>query len=263
VTAVRGLDEAMLRAMLRRVDGPRARDVAVHAEIDSTSDELKRRLRRGEAAPGSLVIAFAQTRGRGRLGRSWFSPAAGHLYASLAVAVEGPPAERVPLVPLAAGIAAVDALAAYGCAGILLKWPNDLMRGGRKVGGILCEALALGAGSASAVVGLGVNTGRSEFDGALAATAACLGDGSGGPRPELVAAAWVHAIERRIAGLSSGDLSAIVAAWLERAEPFGGRVRAGGVEGITEGLDAGGRLLVRTDDGAIAAIPGGVVEDAG
>jgi BirA family biotin operon repressor/biotin-[acetyl-CoA-carboxylase] ligase len=262
VTDVRGFDEAILRADLRRRDGSPTRDVAVHAEIDSTSDELKRRLAAGTAVPGSLVVAAAQTRGRGRQGRSWFSPGDGHLYASLAVTVEGGPADRVPFVPLAAGVAAVDALAEGGSAGILLKWPNDLMRDGRKVGGILCEAFARRDTSAIVVVGLGVNTGRSRFDGDLAGTAGCLGADSGGPRPELVAGTWVSAIEGWVVRLSSGDRASLIAAWTARAEPFGRRVRAGGVEGTTAGLDAKGRLLVRTDAGDTAAIPGGIVEDA-
>jgi len=258
----RGIDEAALRTALRRSLGSWDRDVAACAEIDSTSDELKRRLAAGAAGPGSIAIAGAQTRGRGRLGRSWFSPGDGHLYVSLAVAVPGPAAELVPLVPLAAGVAAVDALAENGASGILLKWPNDLVRGDRKVGGILCEAPALGAGSAIIVVGLGVNTGRSRFDGDLARIAGCLGDGPGGPRPEPVAAAWVAAVERWVDRLSRGESKALVSAWIERAEPFGKRVRACGVEGTTVGLDHGGRLLVRTDGGDLAVIPGGVVEDA-
>jgi len=263
VTAARELDAAILCAALRRRDGSPARDVAVHAEIDSTSDELKRRLAAGTAAPGSLVIAAAQTRGRGRQGRSWLSPADGHLYASLAVAVEGVPGEVVPLVPLAAGVAAIDALAENGVSGILLKWPNDLTRGGRKVGGILCEAFALGDRSAIIVVGLGVNTGRSRFDEVLAGAAGCLGEGSGGPRPESVAGAWIFAIERWVARLSSGDVAPLVAAWTDRAEPFGRRVRTAGIEGTTVGVDARGHLLIRTDTGDLEEVPGGIIEDAG
>jgi BirA family biotin operon repressor/biotin-[acetyl-CoA-carboxylase] ligase len=262
VTRTRGIDVATLRTALRRSLGSWDRDVAVHAEIDSTSDELKRRLAAGTAGPGSIVIAGAQTRGRGRLGRSWFSPGDGHLYASLAVAVPGPAAALVPLVPLAAGVAAADALAENGASGILLKWPNDLMRGDRKVGGVLCELPAPRGDAAIVVIGIGVNTGRSRFDGELARTAACL-DGPGGPRPEPVAAAWVEGVERWVDRVSRGDGKALVAAWVARAEPFGRRVRAGGIEGTTKGLDDGGRLLVRTDAAEIVAIPGGVVEDAG
>ena len=263
MTRVPGIDEAALRAALRGSKASPDRDVAVHAEIDSTSDELRRRLAAGAAGPGSIAIAGSQTRGRGRLGRSWFSPGDGHLYVSLAVAVPGPAAELVPLVPLAAGAAAVDALAQNGALGILLKWPNDLMRGDRKVGGILCEAFALGDRSAIIVVGLGVNTGRSRFDEVLAGAAGCLGEGSGGPRPESVAGAWIFAIERWVARLSSGDVAPLVAAWTDRAEPFGRRVRTAGIEGTTVGVDARGHLLIRTDTGDLEEVPGGIIEDAG
>jgi BirA family transcriptional regulator, biotin operon repressor / biotin---[acetyl-CoA-carboxylase] ligase len=263
VTLAPGIDEAALRAALGEAGSSGNRDVAVYAEIDSTSDELRRRLAAGVAGPGSIAIAGSQTRGRGRLGRSWFSPGDGHLYVSLGVAVPGPPSELVPLVPLAAGVSAVDALAESGAAGILLKWPNDLLRGGRKVGGILCEALSLGPGPAIIVVGLGANTGNSRFDGELARTAGCLDGGpGGGPRPETVAAVWVKAVERWVERLARGEREALVSAWIARAEPFGRRARASGIEGTTAGLDDRGRLLIRTDGGEIAAIPGGVVEDA-
>jgi biotin-(acetyl-CoA carboxylase) ligase len=77
-----------------------------------------------------------------------------------------------------------------------------------------------------------------------------------------VAGAWVFAIEGWSVRISKGDRASLIAAWTACAEPFGRRVRAGGVEGTTAGLDVKGRLLVRTDAGDIAAIPGGIVEDA-
>lgn len=252
-----GPDAAILRAALAPGPGRPERDVAVHDELDSTSSELLRRLAAGDAAPGSLVVARAQTAGRGRLGRAWVSPP-GNLYASLAVAVLGPAAERIPLVPLAAGVAAVDALAASGVPGILLKWPNDLLRGGRKVGGILCEAPAVRGPSNAVVVGLGVNTGVAEFDGELAGTAACLGGAD--PRPAL--ASWVAGLEAWAERISSGEIGPLVAAWVARAEPFGRRVRTGDREGTTAGLDAAGRLLLETPSGEIVAVAGGIVEDA-
>jgi BirA family transcriptional regulator, biotin operon repressor / biotin---[acetyl-CoA-carboxylase] ligase len=251
------LDAALLRDALRQRSGRAARDVAVHAELDSTSSELVRRIAAGAAGPGSLVIAEAQTAGRGRLGRAWASPP-GNLYASLAVAVGGPPEERVPLVPLAAGVAAVDALAACGVSGVRLKWPNDLIRGGRKVGGVLCEAPALRGDRVTVVVGLGVNTGRAAFEGELAGTAGCLGGADPGP----LIAVWVAGLEVWAERISSGEVEPLVAAWLDRAEPFGRRVRVDDREGTTVGLDAMGRLLVEVPSGEIVAVFGGIVEDA-
>ncbi|MCK9462078.1 MAG: biotin--[acetyl-CoA-carboxylase] ligase [Proteobacteria bacterium] len=261
MSGARGPDLALLEKELRDLGATAPRDVVVLAEIDSTSDELKRRLRAGAAGPGTLVIAETQTAGRGRLGRAWWSPPAGHLYASLAVAVPGPPDERVPLVPLAAGAAAADALAALDVRGVLLKWPNDLLRGGRKVGGILCEAPTV-AETTVVIVGLGVNTGVSRFGGELARTAGCLGDEGSAARPERVAARWAIHLESLVSALVRCGPEPVVAAWKRCAEPFGRRVRAGDLEGTTEGLDARGRLLIRTGAGETIAISGGIVEDA-
>jgi BirA family transcriptional regulator, biotin operon repressor / biotin---[acetyl-CoA-carboxylase] ligase len=258
VTARLAPDAARLRDEIRLRSGRAKREIAAFAEIDSTSTELKRRLVAGAAVEGALVVASAQTAGRGRLGRAWASPPSGNLYASLAVCVDGPAEERVPLVPFAAGVAAVDALAAHTASGVRLKWPNDLLLGGRKLGGILCEMPALRGERCALVVGLGVNTGRCDFPPELAGTAVCLG----GADPLPVLAQWVARLEAWVERLSRGEIAPLIEAWRERAEPFGRRVRVGDHEGTTVGLDAGGRLLLETSSGEVVSVAGGIVEDA-
>lgn len=106
-------------------------------ETGSTQDEARERFSAGDGSP-TLAVAARQTRGRGRSGAEWkTAPVA--LAASLAFRPEWPP-ESWPLITLTAGVAAVRVLREAGREGLRLKWPNDIMRGERKAGGILTEA---------------------------------------------------------------------------------------------------------------------------
>jgi len=144
---------ARLRALLA------ARGVEWPAEIEhtplspSTNDRLKQRARAG-AVEWTVVLADAQSAGRGRQGRRWSSPP-GNLYMSVLLR-PAPPDARWSVIPLVAGLAVGEALAAEGL-DVRLKWPNDVMAEGRKVGGILAEATSGADGLESVVLGIGVN----------------------------------------------------------------------------------------------------------
>ncbi|MAT94474.1 MAG: bifunctional biotin--[acetyl-CoA-carboxylase] synthetase/biotin operon repressor [Halioglobus sp.] len=123
--------------------------------IDSTNVELMRRAQAG-VARGTVCSAEQQTAGRGRRGRHWVSPYAGNVYLSLlwefdqgAAALEG--------LSLAVGVAVAQALRACGVPDVRLKWPNDILHGGAKLGGILMEMTGDAAGACQVVVGLGIN----------------------------------------------------------------------------------------------------------
>lgn len=110
-----------------------------------------------DARPASiLIVAYQQTRGRGREGRDWWSPAGAGLYASLLVEVASN--AQVQTLPLAVGVGLCTALGEAGveCG---LKWPNDLVVDGRKLGGMLIEVITPGEGAAVAIVGFGINLG--------------------------------------------------------------------------------------------------------
>ena len=134
--------------------GPAARrfDIDVLDSCDSTNAVLLARAEAG-APSGTVVIANEQTAGRGRRGRSWFANPGDSLTFSLLWRF---PAGTAPAgLSLAVGLAVARALAGMGGDGILLKWPNDILRNGRKLGGILIE-LVPGAPHA-AVIGIGLN----------------------------------------------------------------------------------------------------------
>lgn len=122
--------------------------------LDSTNSEL---LRRPTPAGGAAVLlAEQQTGGRGRRGRAWASPVAANLYVSIARHFSGGLA-RLGGLSLVAGVAAAEALQAEGFADVGLKWPNDLVAGGRKLGGLLVEGGGEHGGPVRAVIGIGIN----------------------------------------------------------------------------------------------------------
>jgi BirA family biotin operon repressor/biotin-[acetyl-CoA-carboxylase] ligase len=246
----------LLTARLDEVGGGAPRQVCVLDEVDSTSSELARRLERG-APPGTVIVAETQRTGRGRRGRSWFSPAGDSLYLSLAVDCTTR-LESVLELPLAAGVAAIDAIRPRCAPGPVLKWPNDLLVNDLKVGGILCEVNDPHARPGLVVVGLGLNLGRFRPPPELEGLAAGLDTAEREP----LAADWIAGVERWARRLSRpGRTADLVQAWRERGEPFGRRVRVENVFGTTVDLDSMGRLLIEKDDGLVVAVVGGIVEN--
>lgn len=221
-------------------------------ELASTNDEAKQLIDAGERGP-LWVVAARQTSGRGRLGRSWISPA-GNLYASLIVSGDFGPS-LAPQLGFVAGVATLHALRAAtgGNDAFALKWPNDLLFKRAKLGGVLLEGVKGPAGFV-AVVGIGVNCASAPHDlpypaGALSE----LGDGAPGAGEILtrLSNAFVVALEdwREGAGFAK-----IREQWLEGAAGLGEAILvslAGGEEiaGRLDGIDAGGRLVVRTETG--------------
>lgn len=127
------------------------------ALIDSTNSELLRRAAGGQFLHGSMLMAHAQTAGRGRSGRQWVSPPAdaqyGNLYFSMMLELPVAVAQLPPL-SLALGVSARRALALPS---VQLKWPNDLQIDGQKLGGILAELARASSGSCQVVAGIGIN----------------------------------------------------------------------------------------------------------
>jgi BirA family biotin operon repressor/biotin-[acetyl-CoA-carboxylase] ligase len=138
-----------------------------HDVIDSTSERAFAAIAQGSARHGDVHIARAQTKGRGRFGRSWFSPPGEGLYASV-VLLPAPPPWNPAALTMAAGLALYDAARELGVAGCTLKWPNDLMIDGAKLAGVLVETRGLDPGAPHYVVGIGLNVRQETFPEALA-----------------------------------------------------------------------------------------------
>lgn len=228
------------------------------AAVASTNDEA-RALALAGAAHGTAVLAAAQTRGRGTKGRAWHSAPGLGLYVSFVL--RGPDGGPVPfphVLPLAVGLAAAEAVREASGLVPRLKWPNDLVLGGRKLGGVLCEAVTGPAGTGFVVAGVGINSGYGPNDlpRELASKATSLRlAGRPGVAVEALFAALCRALDTWYNALVRDGKGPVVAAFqAAMVPPPGEAVRAataaGVVAGLCRGLDAEGRLVVERDGGA-------------
>ena len=148
------LDADLIRAPLRAAAAAQLASLEVAWSLDSTNSELLRRKAPEHGA--AVLLAEQQTGGRGRRGRQWASPIAANLYLSLSRQFSGGLA-RLGGLSLVVGVAAAEALQQAGYAPVGVKWPNDLLAHGRKLGGILVEGGGEHGGPVRAVIGIGVN----------------------------------------------------------------------------------------------------------
>jgi BirA family biotin operon repressor/biotin-[acetyl-CoA-carboxylase] ligase len=225
------------------------------AECGSTNDEAGRLARAG-AKHGTVVIADAQKAGRGRDGRVWESSVGG-LYLS---AVLRPPLPLldVPPMTLAIGIGVCDAARTAGAAAVL-KWPNDVLVGGRKLSGVLVEAQSQGGKLDAVIVGIGVN-----LTNEVPAHAISLAEASGHSvdRGAFVTT-LLSGVERWVDRYIASGLEAIIPAWQDRmAVGLSARATIDGAPlvGAVAGLDLDGALLLRDDHGKLHRVRSGDVE---
>lgn len=255
---------ALTRALGRHVDAVK---VTVLDEIPSTNS-----LAKADAHPDtpSLYIARTQTGGRGRLGRSFHSPADTGLYMTVAYTTKRPLTEAVR-VTAAASVAACSAIEALTGISPAIKWVNDLYLNGAKVGGILTEAVTRPDGSHRMVVGLGINLTTTEFPEDLRAPATALfpPDKAKTVTPALMGA-LAGAITRRLLDMvdpeEGGDFP--LGMWGDTCLDFyRRRLLYGGTrvvctrgdtcfEGTVRGVDKDYSLLVETDGGTVTLSSG-------
>jgi BirA family biotin operon repressor/biotin-[acetyl-CoA-carboxylase] ligase len=267
---VTGLDVERIRAAFpgRRID--------YYASVDSTM-----RAAVGLEA-GSVVLAEEQTAGQGRLGRAWHSEAGAGIYCSIVL-------RPMPVLTLALGLAAQRAILEAAGLPCDIRWPNDLLLGGKKVAGILVQGM-----DGKAICGIGINVGHAEFPAELAEVATSLrlevgkkADGPtnpvgapdrstvlpqwGGPPglpsspcPTDIVLALLPAIDAFVA-LGKDEVLRLFAQASSYAS--GRRVTVaqpdGAIEGTTAGLDPSGFLIVRKDDGTDTLVLAGGVRAAG
>lgn len=230
---------------------PATHRLEVHESLGSTNDEALARARAGE--PGPLwIVAREQTAGRGRMGREWRSPR-GNLFASLVLRDPSPPA----LAPQLGFVAAVSLAAAVsdvlrGDRRLGLKWPNDLLFGRAKLAGILLEGAQCADGAFACVFGFGVNCASHPTGMLYPATDLSVVMGRADPMDVLQRLARALADRLEIWDRGRG-FARIREEWLSYAEGIGEHVtiRSGSqsAEGVFDGLDEDGRLLLRTHSG--------------
>jgi len=236
------------------------RNVVYRQSVTSTND-LARALAAQGAPAGTLVLAEEQTAGRGRLGRAWLAPQGTSLLFSLIFRPALLPGQAFRLAMLCS-LAAARAMETMTALPIHLKWPNDLVLRGQKLGGVLSESSLTGERLDFVVVGLGLNVNLDVSTlPEIAATATSLSAALGRPVARLpLLQRILQEIEAGYQDIAQGE--ALRAAWAARLSTLGQMVRVtGGTEdaGLAEGVDADGALLLRRADGTLGRITVGDV----
>lgn len=220
----------------------------------STNDDVLALARDG-APEGSWIRAERQTGGKGRQGREWESPP-GNLYASTLVRLRAadPPA---PTLALVAAVALHETVSVFAAgAGIMIKWPNDVLAGGAKLSGILLERL-----EDCVVVGFGVNL-VEHPDATVRPSTSLAALGACAPEPALFLEALAECFARWLARWRTQGLPPVRSAWLAAAHPVGTPLSthtASGawIEGLFDGLAEDGALRLRMADGTSRVIHAG------
>ena len=241
------------------------------ATVGSTNAMLLEEAAAG-AAEGTVFVADEQTAGRGRGGHSWHSTPGDGLYVSV-LAKPGLPLRETLWISLATGLAVQSAIRPVTGVAVDIRWPNDLLLGGRKCGGILVETAVEPERSALlryAVIGIGVNVNHARFPEELTTLATSLRMESGAAQSRsALLVALLRALDRELLLLEEAHAQgggtllerfALASSWVS-----GKRVSVpeqGGYTGVTAGLDAQGFLRVAGDDGVLRTVLSGGVREA-
>ena len=256
-----------VRALNRALaDGEPWREIRVVDETGSTNADVAELARRGEPA-GLVLVAEHQTAGRGRLGREWRAPARSGLSFSVLLR-PGVATGLLPLVPLLVGVGVARGVAKVAEVEIALKWPNDLLIGDRKLGGILAERVETPDLTGSAVVvGVGLNVSLREAELPVPSAISLTLAGAVRADRDTVLRAALRGIAAEYLGwlAAGGDAErSTLPAYRELCATLGRRVRVElpgdrVIEGVATAVDADGSLLVDTVAGARVVTAGDVV----
>ena len=223
--------------------------VCCFSVVGSTNREANRLAREG-APDGTVIVANTQTKGRGRLGRVWTSPPGSGLYLSIILRPRCPP-DRYPRLALTAGVGVASAIQETGVRP-RLKWPNDILLAGRKVGGVLTEAAFDESRIGLVILGIGinVNTEQDEFPVSVKNLATSLRLRLGKPVSRIhLLQSLLHQIEQWYEVFRMGNFESILDAWCQFDDTLGRVVEVflpgRRLVGVAEAIQPDGALLVR------------------
>jgi BirA family biotin operon repressor/biotin-[acetyl-CoA-carboxylase] ligase len=235
----------------------------VHLErVDSTQASAFA-LAAGGAVDGTVVVADYQAAGRGRRGRRWEAAPGQSLLATILVRpCLAPP--QWPAYSLATAVAVAETLARTGGLPARLKWPNDVLIGGRKIAGILLESRIVGdAASAVIAVGVGMNLAQRAFPAGLAARATSVAIETGRAiERDAVLTTLLETFDAWRARLEDVGMAPVRARWLSLADTIGRRVSIDGLSGVAVDLDPDGALVLEDGGRRHRVTAGEVVEEA-
>jgi BirA family biotin operon repressor/biotin-[acetyl-CoA-carboxylase] ligase len=243
-------------------------DILCFPEVDSTNNRAKTLAEAG-APEGTVVFAEAQASGRGRRGRAWFSRPGSGIYMSLVLRPDMPPVEA-PRITLMSSVAVAEALIDAVSLEVKIKWPNDLLAGGKKIAGILTEISTEMDSINYVIVGIGINVGHrpEDFPPDIRKTAGSIFSETGKtpPRTELIRDVLFH-FERDYLELQAKGFGQIRKRWSGLSGILGRNVvidaPRGRIRGLAESVDDDGALLVRDRNGVLRRLFSGDVFIAG
>ncbi len=239
-------------------------EAQVLQEATSTNTLLKQMALCGAPA-GSLCLCETQTAGKGRLGRSWHSPAGQGLWLSVLLRPRIQP-EQAPLITLCAALAMAQAVHEVTGLDARIKWPNDLVLEGKKLCGILLEIGFGGAGIDYIIVGTGLNVRTGAYPAELAHQATSIEDHLAPPPRRELLVRYLAALEEIITRLETEGFTSLAEDYRAHSCTLGSAVKvSGSVEftGVAEGIDETGALLVRDNSGELHRVLAGDVSVRG
>lgn len=256
------LSSALHRSIDRR--GAFGAELYYFLETGSTND-VAGTLADAGAPEGTTVVASAQTAGRGRFGRTWFSPPGAGLYVSVIVRDR----RAAALLTLAGGVAVAEAIRRATGLAPGIKWPNDIVIDAglgrlRKLAGILAEGSSGSGGLQHVVLGFGINIKPAAYPGDIADRATSLETELGRDvEPGPVLAECLAALAAQVGRLASGETAGVLDDWRRLSPTAHGRIvewdgAAGPMTGRTAGIDASGALLVHHGAGTERIVSGAV-----
>jgi BirA family transcriptional regulator, biotin operon repressor / biotin---[acetyl-CoA-carboxylase] ligase len=236
-------------------DDDLGREIHLHERLDSTNREAMTVAQAG-ACHGTLVLADAQTSGKGRMARTWFSPPGLNIYASVIVRIpmdHSRTATWLSWLPLMAALGAAEAIETVAALRTAVKWPNDLLVGERKLAGILCESGTSPGSGAFQVIGIGMNVNGilTEFPDDLRKTATTIRQETGGlvDRNRLVAQ-LLRSLNSRMEEFLSLGREPLALAYRERCATIGKTVKAV----LADGNECVGTAEAIAEDGSLTLV---------
>ncbi|MEJ5227662.1 biotin--[acetyl-CoA-carboxylase] ligase [Thermodesulfovibrio sp.] len=240
------------------------KEIFIYDEVESTNSVAYELLKKGYPS-GTVVIADRQTKGKGRLGRKWISPAGKNLYMSIAVKPNITP-KYATMITLTSVVACTTALRRHTDIAVLIKWPNDMLVDHKKVGGILSEIKIEGEKIKAAVVGIGINVNMTEEDipeeikDIATSLRICKGEEFS---RALLAIEIIKEFDKWYQLLEKKNRKTIIDRWMQLSGTIGRQVKIVLTEreiiATAEAIDEEGRLIVKLSDGTYEKISAGDV----
>ena len=231
------------------------------SKIDSTNAEIERSLSTQPSKENLVVIADSQTKGKGRLGRTWHSEPKTGVYLSTFIRPNITP-EKLPVLTLMAGLATITAVNEFIPQPSLLKWPNDLLLKGKKIAGILCEYHTIK--NPAVIIGIGINVNQIQFPAGLKdiATSLKLEFGKNINRTALIKS-LITQLDFQYNEFQNNKVQALIDNWARNSDLFGKSITLNKGDQIINGkairLDNCGRLVILNNSGKEVAFDSGEV----